>query len=771
MVVDEAPHRPRSINSSIDRDLETICLTCLRKDPDARYGSAAAVSEDLDRWLEKKPIAARPTPTIEACWKWMLRNPALALSAAVICLSVCAVVLTLWRSNAAISSALSERTNALNATRTANYFQTIALCDRDTQLNESGRIQQLLNSCPDDQRNWEWHYLRRRWDSATRQLPLSYEPTAIAVHPTENLFATAGGELGDPATIEIRDAATGRVLRVVHSGSPGDTDDGRPDVEAPINRIEFSPNGTHLAVASARVALVYDVESSELIAVDQIYDAEPHCVAFDQASTMLAMGYSDGAVRIGGLVQGAKFTSIQKHEGAVRTLAFARSGTSVFSAGDDLAIRRTETQTRDVFKFSGHRALVRNLCISADDRLLASASYDGTARLWDIETGAELIAVRGHKGFVTDVAFLLSEQYLATSGIDRTIRITDVRTGEELNVERGHNDAIWDICVDDASSRIISVGGEPRIRFWRSEPLYVSPVRLGIEHQWSHLRVCRITGRVFVVENETEILALDRETRSRQLVSTARQLVRNMAISQDGETIAVQRGLPYHLQVRRVDTGDLICSLEEIQNELDCIAVSPLGRFVAASVPEVGVRTWEIPSAQVHRTFLSQKAVSEIRFAGDGSHVALRSDGHANSVLVFEMATGEQVLSTATSSSVLAIDHRGSRLAICEPDAYNFSILSIDSSGDDTRVACKGHLADVTALAFNRAADRIVSAARDGVVKLWDVQSGREILTLKSLFVPVRELFFSADGYRIYATDGHTSVQLWDGAPQRSDVR
>ena len=80
MVLEAEPKNPRLLNQKVDRDLATICLKCLEKDPGKRYLSAEALAEDLERWLRNEPITARPSGAITHGRKWLQRNPALALS-------------------------------------------------------------------------------------------------------------------------------------------------------------------------------------------------------------------------------------------------------------------------------------------------------------------------------------------------------------------------------------------------------------------------------------------------------------------------------------------------------------------------------------------------------------------------------------------------------------------------------------------------------------------------------------------------------------------
>jgi hypothetical protein len=89
-VLEREPERPRSLDSRIDRDVETVCLKCLEKEPGRRYGTAEAVAEELERWLDGRPILARPAGQVERLWRWCRRNPAVAGLSAAVALSLVA---------------------------------------------------------------------------------------------------------------------------------------------------------------------------------------------------------------------------------------------------------------------------------------------------------------------------------------------------------------------------------------------------------------------------------------------------------------------------------------------------------------------------------------------------------------------------------------------------------------------------------------------------------------------------------------------------------
>jgi TolB-like protein/Tfp pilus assembly protein PilF len=98
LLLDTDPKQPRLLNPKVDRDLSTICLKCLEKDPKRRYSSALALAEDLERWLKHEPILARYTGIIGRSRKWVRRNPSGALLVACLVALAAAAGWIVWKS-------------------------------------------------------------------------------------------------------------------------------------------------------------------------------------------------------------------------------------------------------------------------------------------------------------------------------------------------------------------------------------------------------------------------------------------------------------------------------------------------------------------------------------------------------------------------------------------------------------------------------------------------------------------------------------------------
>jgi serine/threonine protein kinase len=151
------PIPPRRFSRAIPRDLETICLKCLHKEPSRRYSTAEALAEDLSRWLDGRAISARPVSAAEKSWRWCRRRPAIAaLSAALVLTSIIGLtaVVNQWRRAEANFRASIELAGELvnMAIGTENWYPKWNTLDGRIQLFERyrTRLLSLASSRPDD---------------------------------------------------------------------------------------------------------------------------------------------------------------------------------------------------------------------------------------------------------------------------------------------------------------------------------------------------------------------------------------------------------------------------------------------------------------------------------------------------------------------------------------------------------------------------------------------------------------------------------------------
>ena len=217
ILMDDAPS-PRKLNSRVPKDLETICLKCLAKPPGRRYPDAAALRDDLIRFLEDRPIHARPVSGAEKLRSWGRRNPAVArLSLA---LSVVLLFLAIAGPLIAMRQTSLARERGLQLYRSDIDSAYLALSNNDFDSVQNLLEQHKTRSGERDYRDFAWYYLRNVLDELNEQATLPHDGRIYDLRFLDDgtLF-TSGGDGINRWNIERHERIQQIVSRRLNSAS------------------------------------------------------------------------------------------------------------------------------------------------------------------------------------------------------------------------------------------------------------------------------------------------------------------------------------------------------------------------------------------------------------------------------------------------------------------------------------------------------------------------------------------------------------------------
>ncbi len=760
-VAEQEPVRPRAISPRADRDLETVCLKCLEKDPKRRYGSAEALAEDLERWLAGEPILARPAGPWERAIKWVRRRPAIAALLAVCGLAALVVVAALAVSNMVISHALKDRTDALEAERAAlrreqkvGYYQSIALADRESLVGNPRRVDQLLGACLAEFRHWEWHYLKRLWHSELQTLPAGAEAVCLAFNPGTGELAVAAGALGRPGEV--------RVWNLAQTGEPR-TLRGHADA---VTALAFDSGGRRLATAGADgIVKLWDVATGREDHSIPAHDGGVGGVAFSPDGSRLATAGADQVVAIWDTASARKLFTLPGHGSEVWGVAFSPDGKRLATAGADQDLLVWDLADRKpTLTLRSHKGLVRGVAFSSDGRRLCSASYDGSARIWDASSGEELLVFRGHAKSVTSVSFSPDGQHVASSSVDGTVRVWDAESGEELIILRGHAGSVWSAAFSPDGRHIASAGADGMVKLWQATPLLVDPAQHENPNAVRRVAIGPGGVRLAVALGETAVEVRDAGTGMKlSNLAGLRRPVEQLVLSSDGSHVAGVKD-SHTVAVWDASDGRLVQTLAGFTAPIGRLALSANGVRVATTEGGMGLTLWEAETGRKLITLADRPApVTGLAFSPDGRQLAAASGADRPEIKVWDTGTGQEICTLPDAAGPLAYSDDGRQLVAGGAAPQEATVWNLATGR--LAFSLRGHAAAITALAFAPDGRRIVSAGQDRAIKLWDGDTGREVLTLQVPMGAATSIAFSPDGTRLYAASANGTVRVWDATP------
>jgi eukaryotic-like serine/threonine-protein kinase len=538
-VIHHDPIPPSRLTVAVPRDLETICLKCLAKEPGRRYPTAMALADDLDRFLQGRPIAARPAGWAEVAWRWARRNPAVAgllVALALVILLAFAGVTWQWRvavvaeaakekeadkatfeaaqANAARLTAETERrakeaeaAEAIAArlaaemerrakeTEAARATEALKTADAERrqaetnlaynqvsqayllwERNEVLRARQLLQAVPEKERGWEWHYLHRLNASHLSSKMTPGWAQRVAVSPDGRWAVVASGAPATPSNPHLP-------LLLVRYELPALIP--QPQALAgcitPLHHFAFTPDGRLATLDGRHTVRVFEERNSRLtVAWEQPLPPGASRGWLSPDGRWLARTDADHAVRLWDVAAGKAGPVLAGHTSPVGSVAFATDGGLLASADAQENVRVWDLATgRERHRLSQAGSRVG---LSPDGKWLAAVRTGAELEVFRTDTAKSAWAMKPSRlglDFEGGPVFSPDGRWLALLGSHCPPRVWETATGQGGHFLRGHEGHVRPVTAltfTPDSQRAATTGTDHTIRLW--DPFTGEPQRI-----------------------------------------------------------------------------------------------------------------------------------------------------------------------------------------------------------------------------------------------------------------------------------------------------
>jgi WD40 repeat protein/tetratricopeptide (TPR) repeat protein len=583
-VLDDEPRPPRSLNDKIPRDLETICLKALAKEPGRRYLSARDFADDLRRYLKGEPIHARRVGRPERLARWCRRNPTTAgLTAAVATLlAAVAVGATLTALH------LARARNDLKAAKdVADQSARDADDARRGAVAEQNRVRGLL--------------ARQYVATGNRLVDEGDLPGAL-------LWFTEALELeqDDPARARLHRVRLGAVrklcprltLQWLPAGEPADS---AAPLQLPSCLGEFGADGRRVVLMRDR-AEIYDAATGRPVPLAMPAGLTVTQAALSPDGVHGATGSPDGTVRLWDLTTGLQMATVLKHDGPITQVAFNANGTRLFA--------RTQTH----------------------------------ARIWEAGTGRPITPLLAHDGpsrpdVLPSPAFAAGGRFALFRNASNVL-LCNVHSGEVKPVNLGQS-SHWDYACLDPDGGLIAAAASGSVRVWDAHASrLVAEYRSPNLSDMSYSTAFSPDGKRVVSTGSHAAVVWDARTGKKVLPDLNHQTwVLWATFSPDGQFITTA-SLDQTARVWSAQTGQPVAGPFRFRRMVRHCTFSPDSRQLLAVGDDGTAQLWDLPAQRPPLTLQHRESVSRLSFSRDGRWLLTASDD--STVQVWDATTGRR---------------------------------------------------------------------------------------------------------------------------------